>query len=86
MDPGALRKHLRAARVKTSVKPGAGPLAPQDTDNRSVCISAANAARQFNVGVEIDYENSSNPNLTGLQSLVTPTTRLSLRCHRAELC
>jgi hypothetical protein len=34
-------------------------------------INAANAAKQFNVGMEIDYENSSNPNLTGLQSFVT---------------
>ena len=29
-------------------------------------INAANAAKQFNVGMEIDYEKSSNPNLTGL--------------------
>src|SRR5260370_38453643 len=34
-------------------------------------INAANAARQFNVGMEIDYEKSSNPNLTGLQSFVS---------------
>ena len=34
-------------------------------------INAANAARQFNVGMEIDYENSSSPNLTGLQKFVT---------------
>ena len=34
-------------------------------------INAANAARQFNVGMEIDYENSSQPNLTGLQQFVT---------------
>jgi len=34
-------------------------------------INAANAAKQFNVGMEIDYENSSSPNLTGLQSFVT---------------
>ena len=34
-------------------------------------INAANAAKQFNVGTEIDYENSSSPNLTGLQSFVT---------------
>src|SRR5690349_22344751 len=30
-------------------------------------INAANAAKQFNVGMEIDYENSSSPNLSGLQ-------------------
>lgn len=34
-------------------------------------INAANAAKQFDVGMEIDYENSSGPNLTGLQSFVT---------------
>jgi len=34
-------------------------------------INAANAAKQFNVGIEIDYEKSSNPNLTGLQSFVS---------------
>ena len=33
-------------------------------------INAANAAKQFNVGMEIDYEKSSNPNLTGLQKFV----------------
>ncbi len=34
-------------------------------------INAANAAKQFSVGIEIDYEKSSNPNLTGLQNFVT---------------
>ncbi len=34
-------------------------------------INAANAAKQLNVGMEIDYENSSSPNLTGLQQFVT---------------
>ncbi len=34
-------------------------------------INAANAAKQFNVGMEIDYEKSSGPNLTGLQQFVT---------------
>ena len=34
-------------------------------------INAANAAKQFNVGMEIDYENSSSPNLAGLQQFVT---------------
>lgn len=33
--------------------------------------NAANAAKQFNVGIEIDYEKSSKPNLTGLQAFVT---------------
>jgi len=34
-------------------------------------INAANAARQFNVGMEIDYENSSTPNTSGLQQFVS---------------
>src|SRR5437899_11572777 len=34
-------------------------------------INAANAAKQFNVGMEIDYEKSSNPNLTGMQKFVS---------------
>src|SRR5262249_49387658 len=34
-------------------------------------INAANAANQSNIGTEIDYENSSNPNLSGLQQFVT---------------
>ncbi|MHB8217107.1 MAG: glycoside hydrolase family 18 protein [Candidatus Sulfotelmatobacter sp.] len=34
-------------------------------------INAANAAKQFNIGIEIDYEKSSNPNLAGLQKFVT---------------
>src|SRR5712692_2076263 len=34
-------------------------------------INAANAAKQFNVGMEIDYEKSSNPNLTGMQQFVS---------------
>jgi hypothetical protein len=34
-------------------------------------INAANAAKQFGVGMEIDYENSSSPNLSGLQQFVS---------------
>jgi hypothetical protein len=34
-------------------------------------INAANAAKQFNVGMEIDYEKSSNPNVAGLQQFVS---------------
>ena len=34
-------------------------------------INASNAAKQFNVGMEIDYENSSSPNLSGLQQFVS---------------
>jgi hypothetical protein len=41
------------------------------TDPTRLGINAANAAKQFNVGVEIDYEKSSNPNLTGLQQFIT---------------
>src|SRR5437588_9526685 len=41
------------------------------TNPAQLGINAANAAKQFNVGIEIDYEKSSNPNLTGLQSFVT---------------
>src|SRR6267154_5596548 len=33
--------------------------------------NAANAAKQFNVGIEIDYEKSSNPNLSGLQQFIS---------------
>ena len=33
-------------------------------------INAANAAKNFNVGMEIDYEKSSNPNLAGLQAFI----------------
>lgn len=41
------------------------------TNPTQLGINAANAAKQFNVGMEIDYERSSNPNLTGLQQFVT---------------
>ncbi|HEX8006969.1 MAG TPA: hypothetical protein VF482_11140 [Trebonia sp.] len=34
-------------------------------------LNAAAAARQLGVGIEIDYENSSSPNLSGLQSFIT---------------
>jgi len=40
------------------------------TDPTQLGINAANAAKQFNVGMEIDYENSSSPNLAGLQAFV----------------
>jgi len=33
-------------------------------------INAANAAKNFNVGMEIDYEKSSNPNLAGLHAFI----------------
>src|SRR5215471_10382246 len=33
--------------------------------------NAANTAKKFNVGMEIDYEKGTNPNLPGLQQFVT---------------
>src|ERR1700688_5050967 len=41
------------------------------TNPTQLGINAANAAKQFNVGMEIDYEKSSNPNLAGLQQFIT---------------
>src|ERR1700746_308492 len=41
------------------------------TNPTQLGINAANAAKQYNVGMEIDYEKSSKPNLTGLQQFVT---------------
>ena len=41
------------------------------TNPTQLGLNAAAAAKQFNVGMEIDYENSSSPNLTGLQKFVT---------------
>ncbi len=41
------------------------------TNPTQLGINAANAAKQFNIGMEIDYEKSSNPNLAGLQKFVT---------------
>src|SRR6516225_7319332 len=41
------------------------------TNPMQLGINAANTAKQFNVGMEIDYEKSSNPNLTGLQQFIT---------------
>ena len=38
------------------------------TNPTQLGINAANAAKQFNVGMEIDYEKSSNPNLTDYSS------------------
>src|SRR6201988_1956933 len=40
------------------------------TNPTQLGINAANAAKQFGVGMEIDYENSSSPNLTGLAAFV----------------
>ena len=41
------------------------------TNPTQLGINAANTAKQFNVGMEIDYEKSSNPNLAGLQQFIT---------------
>jgi hypothetical protein len=35
-----------------------------------LALNAAAPARQFGVGMEIDYENDSNPNLSGLQTFI----------------
>ena len=40
------------------------------TNPTQLGINAANAAKKFNVGMEIDYEKSSNPNLAGLQEFI----------------
>ena len=40
------------------------------TNPTALGTNAANVAKQFNVGIEIDYENSGNPNLTGLQEFI----------------
>jgi hypothetical protein len=40
------------------------------TNPTQLGINAANAAKKFNVGIEIDYEKSSNPNLSGLQQFI----------------
>lgn len=42
-----------------------------NTNPTQLGINAANTAKQFNVGMEIDYEKGSNPNLSGLQQFVT---------------
>src|SRR6266576_556734 len=40
------------------------------TNPTQLGLNAAAVARSLGVGIEIDYENSSSPNLTGLQSFV----------------
>src|SRR5258708_39077003 len=47
--------------------------------------NAAKAAKEFNVGMEIDQEKSSNPNLTGLQYLRAPPVH-SIRLGGQQLC
>jgi hypothetical protein len=41
------------------------------TNPAQLGLHAAAAAKQFGVGIEIDYESDSNPNLAGLQKFVT---------------
>jgi len=40
------------------------------TNPTALGTNAANLAKQLNVGIEIDYENSSSPNLRGLQEFI----------------
>lgn len=40
------------------------------TNPKQLALHAAAAAKQFGVGMEIDYENESNPNLSGLQTFI----------------
>src|SRR5437867_5852799 len=40
------------------------------TDAARLGLNAANVAQQMGVGIEIDYEESSNPNLAGLQAFI----------------
>lgn len=41
------------------------------TNATQLGINAANTAKAMGVGIEIDYENDTNPNLTGLQDFIT---------------
>jgi hypothetical protein len=40
------------------------------TNGRQLGLNAAAVAQQFGVGIEIDYEENNNPNLTGLQAFI----------------
>src|ERR1700730_8270693 len=40
------------------------------TNGAQLGTNAANLAKQLGVGIEIDYENNTSPNLTGLQSFI----------------
>jgi hypothetical protein len=40
------------------------------TNPTQLGLNAANLAKQLNVGIEIDYENTNTPNITGLQQFV----------------
>ena len=41
------------------------------TNATQLGINAANLAKQLGVGIEIDYENNTSPNLSGLQAFIT---------------
>lgn len=41
------------------------------TNPTQLGINAANTAKKFNVGMEIDYEKNTNPNLAGLQQFIS---------------
>lgn len=41
------------------------------TNPTQLGINAANTAKKFNVGMEIDYEKSTNPDLAGLQAFIS---------------
>jgi len=41
-----------------------------NTNPTQLGINAANTAKKFNVGMEIDYEKSSSPNLSGLEAFI----------------
>src|SRR5262245_49407075 len=41
------------------------------TNATQLGLNAAEVAQQLGVGIEIDYEENTNPNLTGLQSFIT---------------
>ncbi len=41
------------------------------TNPTQLGLNTAAIAQQLGVGIEIDYEESSSPNLTGLQSFIT---------------
>ncbi len=64
----------RDIRVMMSIG-GATYVTPWDTalstNATQLGINAANAARRLGVGMEIDYENNTNPNLAGLQAFIS---------------
>src|SRR4029434_10268060 len=47
------------------------------TNATQLGLNAAEAAQRLGVGIEIDYEENTNPNLTGLQTLCNPSHPVS---------